>query len=346
MRYWVVFALVAACGSHGPVSGDDDSVPDATILDEHQAPPFTITDPTDADLDGIADQLEDYLISQFAPEIRLPPDDIDWTRPANVDWYLPKVHMRFDHPNCTDHQILALGTIDFKNISQQTHPTTSGVGPLCSHTQTIVPSGPDTKYTTHTDFFLQPEDDNLVHPGIPPSQMEQWRVYAHVQPSGFVRDSDKVAAEYDIQIWFFYAYNDAIGPINHEADWEHVTISVSKDLNFVSAYYATHDAGDRWNASDILWRDRTHPVGYSADGSHATYRSAGEHPGPVVNDHCYDGGPIWLTWMNATNLGERGHVLNSQTWADYDGRWGEVGQAEFTSGPPGPMFHGTWTGEY
>ncbi|HEY0094388.1 MAG TPA: hypothetical protein VGB96_08695, partial [Archangium sp.] len=48
----------------------------------------------DADADGIDDGLEDQLAAKFAPEVRLAPLSIDWTRPANVDWYLARVHMR------------------------------------------------------------------------------------------------------------------------------------------------------------------------------------------------------------------------------------------------------------
>jgi hypothetical protein len=53
--------------------------------------PPEVTDPTDDDQDGIPDQLESQLMERFGPELRLPPDDIDWTRPANVDWYLRTV---------------------------------------------------------------------------------------------------------------------------------------------------------------------------------------------------------------------------------------------------------------
>src|SRR5260221_5115539 len=69
---------------------------------DHRAAPFEVTDAADSDADGIPDQLEDYLIGQFAPEVRLPRDD--WTRPANVDWYLPLVRMRFAHRWCRDHE--------------------------------------------------------------------------------------------------------------------------------------------------------------------------------------------------------------------------------------------------
>jgi len=345
---FLIAMVVSACATNQPA---DDGTPgpdgeDGALLGEHQAPRFTGTDPTDADGDGIADDLEDYLLTQFAPELRLAPDNIDWTRPANVDWYLAKVHMRFDHPNCADHEVLAIGKVTADSIWQQTHATSSGIEPFCSHTSTQLASGTGTPtFTSHKDFFLQPEDDALVHPGIPPSRSSEWRVYGHVGKSSYVRASDRAAAAYDIQLWFFYAYNDSVGGVNHEADWEHATISVTSDLDVVSVYYSVYYEGGWFDdPAKLSWAGRTHPVGYSADGSHAVYEVAGEHPSAVPGfpDHAYDGGPIWETWKNVANLGERGKILHDQGWARYDGRWGEVGTVEDTSGPVGPMYSGRW----
>ena len=44
-----------------------------------------------------------------APVVYLP-WTLDWTKPANVDWYLSRVHMRFHHDGCPDCAILALGS--------------------------------------------------------------------------------------------------------------------------------------------------------------------------------------------------------------------------------------------
>src|SRR5690606_41598556 len=33
----------------------------------------------------------------------------------------------------------------------------------------------------------------------------------------------------DIQYWFFYPYNDWVASVNHEADWEHITVVASGD---------------------------------------------------------------------------------------------------------------------
>jgi len=140
---------------------------------------------TDNDVDGIDDAFEGQLASKFAPEVRLPPDSVDWTRPANVDWYLARVHMRFDHSGCPDHQILALGAVTQANLSTQSHATTNW---MCSHTSTVYGSN-----VKHLEFFLQPPDDT-VHNG---TTSTGWRTYVHVKKSVVVTGG------YDVQYWFF-----------------------------------------------------------------------------------------------------------------------------------------------
>lgn len=324
---------------------------DATILErvrpqiaasEDVAPraaPFEPTDPSDVDGDGVPDQLEDYLIAQFAPEVRLAPDRVEWTRPANVDWYLPQVRLRFSHRLCRNHDVLAVGAVTTSSIWQQEHRTDSV---FCSHTHQVSRSDAGSTYDGNRRFFLEPSA-RAIHAGIPAVHSDEWRVYGHVGPSSYVRPEDHLAAAYDIQIWFFYAYNVGAMGFNHQADWEHITISVSSDLAFVSAYYAEHHGGRRLDrAAQLTWVDATHPVVYSARGTHASYPSAGAYRTPALIDRCYDGGPRWATWKNYINLGEHGHILGGQDWARYDGRWGRPGWFEITSGPVGPMYSRRW----
>jgi hypothetical protein len=327
-------------GAPGGGGGEEEGTEDGAE-GPPTAPPFTVTDLTDADGDGLPEQLEDYLMQTFGPELRLPPDAIDWTRPANVDWYLPKVRMRFDHPLCPDDSsnLLNVGAITFANIHAQTHFTKST---FCSHNS----GAADQRFSNkkHLEFFLQAEDDAKVHPGIPPSRSSEWRTYIQVRRSSYVRGDGKAAA-YDLQVWYFFPYNDFVASANHEADWEHMTLSIAENFELVSVFYATHDAGERFDDPAALERvGGTHVVGYIADGSHATYRNVGEHATavPGIFDHTYAGGPVWRSWANYANLGQVGKILGGQTWAAYGGRWGEVGETSFTSGPPGPMFNGKW----
>jgi hypothetical protein len=232
--------------------------------------------------------------------------------------------------------VIDLGMVTFETIAAQTHAMKSGTLGLCSHTDEMRKSSEN-----HLEFFLQPTDDDAVHPGL--ANASEWRVYTQVRPSSYVRGDGKAAA-WDLQVWTFFPYNDFISAANHEGDWEHVTISIAQDETFVSAFYATHKTGLRIDdPSKIEWSG-THPVGYVADGSHATYPTVGAQSTgvPGADDHTYANGPVWRTWENFANLGARGHVLNGQTWANYGGRWGEVGNLDETSGPAGPMFNGKW----
>lgn len=301
---------LAACGPLAEEDASFDELEDALFAD--------------VDADGLDDAIEDQLAVKYAPEVRLAPSSIDWTRPANVDWYLARVHMRFNHSGCPDCQVLALGTSTQSNLSTRSHQTKNW---LCSHTSTTYASN-----QSHKEFFLQPPDD-AVHSGAPSSD---WRVYVHVKPSVVV------SAGHDIQYWFFYPYNDSIASVNHEADWEHITVSTDSAGNFHSAWYAQHSGGVRYTASQLSWNG-THPIVYSADGSHASYPAVGDWPLILgMYDHTYTGGPAWQTWNNWVNVGEKGAARNGQLFIAYGGRWGEVGELDDTSGPQGPSFQGSW----
>jgi Vacuolar protein sorting-associated protein 62 len=279
--------------------------------------------PGDGDQDGIPDAWEGKLAAKFAPQVRLPPSSEDWTRPASVDWYLVVSTMRFNHSGCSDCQVMFNGTITQDALSKQFH---KGKDFLCSH------SAGNNSSAVSDKFFLQPINDSY-HAGAPANL---WKVYAHI----FRRNNG-----YAIQYWFFYAYNDSIGSANHEADWEHITVSTDANGNFVSAWYAQHEGGTTYNSGQITFINGTHPVVYSADGSHASYPKAGNYDIPWVpglDDHCYENGPVWNTWENFVNVGEKEYPLNGQSFIKYAGRWGEIGETSITTGPLGPSFQAAW----
>lgn len=273
----------------------------------------------DLDGDGIRDDLEQKLILELAPEVRLHPDD--HTRPANVDWYLAKTSLRFSHPPCADLEVAGNGVATQETSSTQKHPT-------------------DDWICAHGEFFLHPESD-AVHDGMPDSS--GWRMYAHVKKSVVV------AGGFDVQFWFFYAYDFAKWGLNHEGDWEHVTVSTDADGNFVSAWLAQHTYGTRHSRSDLVWNG-THPIVYSAIGTHASYPRAGDWPThyPTMKDHTADGGPVWKGWENVVDVGEKAHPKNGQSFIRYGGRWG--GEGLFggriqtgTTAPMTPTFQASWT---
>jgi hypothetical protein len=108
----------------------------------------------DADVDGLDDGLENCLLQRHAPVVYLA-WDIDPARPANVDWYLARTHLRFTHDGCTDCAILALGSVTQSALTSRSHSEKSW---LCAHTSTARTSYDD-GWSDSEHFFLQAPND-------------------------------------------------------------------------------------------------------------------------------------------------------------------------------------------
>jgi VPS62-like protein len=162
---------------------------------------------------------------------------------------------------------------------------------------------------------------------------------------------------YFIDYWWFFRYNDfpkfssaCTGPLastdacgDHEGDWEGVTVAVASDdpdqLLYTS--YAAHDATYRYSADaeDLEGQDRTRPVVYVAEGTHASYPVPcksdcsqvaaiggvhlpdGDHDGLApwgrnTGDACGSGPESCLRHLPSPTPGPNG------TWDSFAGLWG------------------------
>jgi len=287
----------------------------------------------DADGDGIADAIEEELVWRHAPILKLPLDEDDWTRPGNVDFYMERVTLRFSHTRCFDHEIVALGELTEDALPEQEHRTTGGL--LCRHTNTIYASSDN-----HPEYFLHAPDE-ATRSGSDPSE---WRAYAHARKSTVVADG------IDIQYWFFYPYQWTVPElnINHEGDWEHITVTVREDQTIESVWFAQHAIGERRTPDAMELEDGERPVVYVAGGTHASYPEPGTYEPPdsrwyaEIIDIASEGGPVWDTRQDVVNVGERGKPLHGQSFIRYGGRWGQIGLREYTSGPQTPTFQRSW----
>jgi hypothetical protein len=136
---------------------------------------------------------------------------------------------------------------------------------------------------------------------------------------------DTASGNHVIQYWYFCGFNDSLGSINHQGDWEHVTVWVGSG-HVVGAYLAAHDSGTYYTASQLQMVGGR-PVVYPAKGSHAAYPAPGSYFGGL--DQCADGGVAW-------NTGNNLQPLATQPWKNFAGAWGEVGLSATTTGPLGP----------
>src|SRR6185295_4253980 len=88
----------------------------------------------------------------------------------------------------------------------------------------------------------------------------------------------------------------------------------------LAAYYSMHDGGSWRCAQQIEWtpetEGRSHPVGFSALGTHATYPEPGNYRSLIITDHASQG-RAWNSWTNLRPL-----VL--EPYYGYSGAWGEV----------------------
>jgi hypothetical protein len=128
-----------------------------------------------------------------------------------------------------------------------------------------------------------------------------------------------------ITYWFFYPYDkfdlDLIipGSQEHEGDWERISIQLDADDEPHNVLYYTHGGEN----GPVAWGDvnkslGTHPIVFSAKGSHASYFNGGSHVRPIGIDFTNDE-LSWMTWTGTLA------PVTGQVWYGYGGAWGEVG---------------------
>ncbi|HYU34634.1 MAG TPA: hypothetical protein VEW48_20985 [Thermoanaerobaculia bacterium] len=336
------------------------------------------------------------------------PADIDWylNTGAQVNGQTVGAAMRFNQDNCPDDGIASAGQLNRSNVGS-TQWKDQKKGFLCVksgdyyHANQKSPSPDETK----AYFFLQPRvgsgdgvDYDKVHHGIygganganptlfatdgagesitsllnkgidpqaaPP--VGKWVMYVYVlTPSRF-------GGAADIQYWFFYAYNDAAASVNHESDWERVTVTVNDQGQVISLFLAEHEQGTQFVPDDTsrcsggfiskltmrqngtsarVCLDFTnedsgmHPIVYSADGTHATYPSGcatqctwNGYAGGITSDYTTAAGPAWKGWLTSSSAKNYEIVSDNTSWILYANLWGEVGATNTTSGKYSPKY--------
>lgn len=183
----------------------------------------------------------------------------------------------------------------------------------------------------------------------------------------------------DLSYFVFTPYNKSKEILgmefgNHIGDWEHITVRLMKENinNAVSwrpiiVCYSAHDFVNCYSWNDVEKIGSTHPVAFTAAGSHGMWSTEGKHVyinALVVKltDEC-SRGTAWDLWeKNALetysydSLSHTGHGIGSSKWNDcfnlnyYDEnsnavcRWGNYGYyppiciyPSLSGGPTGPQ---------
>ncbi|MCB9706583.1 MAG: Vps62-related protein [Myxococcales bacterium] len=98
--------------------------------------------------------------------------------------------------------------------------------------------------------------------------------------------ADKGGGVVDLVYFFWYPYNRGKSVVdtiwgNHVGDWEHITVRLMKgpgdELTPIQAYLSAHSFGGVYEWVEIERYQDTHPVVYSAWGSHGVWSTPGDH---------------------------------------------------------------------
>lgn len=118
----------------------------------------------------------------------------------------------------------------------------------------------------------------------------------------------------------------------HEGDWERITVYLDEadpegaPPASVAFYRHSTNTFRKWDS--VERKAETHPVAYSAIGSHASLPT----PGFGQIDVGDPKGPRWRTWEELASIVE-------QPWYGFGGAWGKVGKVRDATGPLGPGAH-------
>ena len=117
----------------------------------------------------------------------------------------------------------------------------------------------------------------------------------------------------------------------HEGDWERLTLYLDAsdpegaEPQSVGYYRHSTNTFKPWREVE---KEGTHPVAYSAIGSHASLPT----PGFGTIDVGDPEGPHWRTWEELAPIIE-------QPWYGFGGAWGRIGRVREATGPFGPGAH-------
>ena len=284
---------------------------------------------------------QDQVVAKYAPLVRLHPKEVDG--PASATDFIAASTLVWSHARgCADHAFAR--PVSEKGLKQGSYSDS----PLLDHHR-LNPFDPHYN-PCQTDTSMTYRSNALTAPRAGNNPFED-------QPEGFFLDlsnndqarkgigaSAPVYYQFQstpntVTFWFFYSYNrdpDSAGQVNHEGDWERITLLLDANNYPTKVVYSSHN-----NQACLLpWASApkysknggTHPVVYSAKGSHASRPYASDVWATdfvLAADSTADKGVAWQTW-------DRPRSVTGEAWYGYQGGWGEPGNFSFTTGPLGP----------
>jgi hypothetical protein len=188
---------------------------------------------------------------------------------------------------------------------------------------------------------------NALEPGC---TYEEWFRSLDATPSIYGRVTGD-QGHLVLQYWFYWVYNQWNDL--HESDWEGIQLEFDTDdigkamTTMPSRYaYAQHEGAEYADRGDdkVKLVDDTHPVVYSAQGSHASYFSSTRWFGKsgATGFGCDDTrSPIDRLQPEVIALPRDAPKDGAFAWLSYQGHWGQK-EPSFDNGPTGPASKDRW----
>lgn len=247
------------------------------------------------------------------------PADLDGAKEYTVKFYLVEKGTLPSEPSLDDKLDLMRKYAPSVYFAEEEHYYPSTVEFSFDHTERFLK---DDKYWVRTKEKLSEPSSILDYFS---GDLKGTKLYAF-----WIKKAGNVC---QITYFFFYPYNrgkEIANTIwgNHVGDWEHVTVRLQPDQdgswNPFEVYLSAHSGGNTKSWKDAPKANDTHPIVFSASGSHAMYFKEGKHTykstvvGDLVDvcskgeqweaqDHIlgYDwatqsglGGAFWPIWMS------------------------------------------------
>jgi hypothetical protein len=332
-------------GNQGDVGvvGDWDSSPPPLdeqvdeLLEYYDDPGYEPTQTTAAD-GGATASASLPLWARYAPVVYIHPDE-QFT-PASVRYFLDNGELKFSNADWGDDTVLNNDELRGPDGTRRNWRRLGFVNPISSvnvddgirfwtdqHTRPY-DNGRHWALGPNEGFFLNLlGEDHRGGVGTSAPEYYEW--------SPGACSSQGCTPAY-VTYWFFYAYNDGFDNINHEGDWERISIHFNYNEAPIEVAYYRHNCHRILDWSTAVPKEGTHPVVYAAKGSHGSYPTPNGSDScvPGIDDTVQAGGARWATWQRMAEV-------TRQPWYGYGGAWGEVGDCcpgieGETTGPLGP----------
>lgn len=311
----------------------------------------------------------------FAPLVHLDVREPAW--PMSAEAFLRNSWLMWGHDRCPDYSVALgahlkrpesrraeiMGRFDRTRLAGANayrHAPADGACDDASktfsaadHTRAFDVAGRPRGLAVKEGFYLDLWDKRRS--GAPKIEKEGSQRFLHEVPVYVERSAEK-GGLLRITYWLFYGLSIPPGDskltrlVAHEGDWERVSVLLRPGPQAgryvpLSVRYHYHDEyrDVPWAAVDRVGTgadEPTHPVVFSARGSHASYPRAGSYENVVkvggvrrlvVHDNavaCHEC-PQWRTWQMLVDA-------ETQPWYGFGGAWGRAGRIGGTTGPLGP----------